>query len=154
MADSIVSQITQNLKDRLESLSTYGGTPTVELSRLFLTIGSRYPYIEIVGPEVEIETQTHQVADSKLEYVIKYFVNINDENETENGEITYLTRNVPADIIKHIMNDVSRGGLAQNTAATEYGAAFEIIDEQVEFFIYVVIEIQVLIDASDPYLIG
>uniref|UniRef100_A0A6M3M6E0 Tail protein n=1 Tax=viral metagenome TaxID=1070528 RepID=A0A6M3M6E0_9ZZZZ len=154
MADCIVSQITQNLKDRLESLSTYGGTPTVELSRLFLNINDRYPYIEIIGPAVEVETQTHQVTDSKLEYMIKYYINVNDENETENGEITYLTRNVAADIIKHIMNDVSRGNLAQNTKATEYGCDFEIVGEDVEFFVYVVIEIQALIEATDPYLIG
>ena len=154
MADSIVSQITQNLKDRLESLSTYGGTPTVELSRCFLNINDRYPYIEIMGPTVEVETQTHQVADSKLEYVLKYTVNGNDENETENGEMTYLTRNVAADIIKHIMNDISRGGLAQNTEATDYGADFEIVDEGIDYFVYVVIEIQALIDATDPYLIG
>ena len=154
MADSIVSQITQNLKDRLETLSTYGGTPTVELGRLFNTINNRYPYIEIIGPNVEVETQTHQVADSKLEYVLKYTVDGNDENETENGEISYLTRNVAADIIKHVMNDISRGGLAQNTKATEYGADFEIVGENVDYFVYVVIEIQTLIDSSDPYLIG
>jgi hypothetical protein len=154
MADSIVSQITQNLKDRLETLSTYGGTPTVELGRLFLDINNRYPFIEIIGPNVEVETQTHQVADSKLEYILKYTVDGNDENETENGEITYLTRNVAADIIKHIMNDVSRGGLAQNTKTTEYGADFEIVGEGIDYFVYVVIEIQVLIEATDPYLIG
>lgn len=154
MADSIVSQITQNLKDRLESLSTYGGTPTVELSRLFPCINNRYPYIEVIGPEVEVETQTHQVADSKLEYILKYTISGNDENETENGEITYLTRNVAADIIKHIMNDVSRGGLAQNTKATAYWQDFEVFDDGIEYNIYVIIEIQALIEATDPYLIG
>ena len=154
MADCIVSQITQSLKDRLESLSTYGGTPTVELSRLFSLINDRYPYIEIIGPIVEIETQTYQVADSQLTYILKYYINVNDENETENKEISYLVRNVAADIIKHIMNDPSRGSLAQNTKVLEYGADFEIIGEQVEFFVYVIIEIKALIEATDPYLIG
>jgi len=151
----IVSAITQNLKDRLETLSTYGGTPVVELERLVLNINNRYPYMEICGPIAEVEQYTRDVADTKLTYQVNYYHTINDESEVENTEVTYLTRNVVADIIRHIMNDQSRGGRAQKTKPVSYGYSMQVSQNNtIEFVVYVIIEITALIDSANPYLIG
>lgn len=155
MADTISAQITQNIKTTLVTLSTYHGTPAaVELERLFLDINDRYPYVEVCDQNAEIETQTFQVADTTLRYIIKYYIDVNDESEVADTEITYLTRNVAGDIIKHLMVDASRGALAQNTKALSYGPGFELSEDNIEFFIYVEIEVQSLIDSKDPYLLG
>jgi len=155
MPDIISSRITQNIKTTLTTLSSYGGTPkAVELERMILVINARYPFIEIMGPYAEVETQTHQVAMTNFEYVIKYYYPKNDESETANTEITYLTRNVAGDIIKHLMVDPSRNQLAQITKITDYGNGFELINDNVEFYIYVLLEVRSRIDANDPYSLG
>jgi len=157
MADCIESQITQSLKDRMETVKTYPNkaTPTVELERTVLSIGDRYPYITICGPQTESDDKTPEVSRDNLLYIIKYYVDKNDENANENTELPYLTRNVAADIEKHIMNDVSRGGLAQNTRQLEDGYAFDVsIDGIWEFYIYVVLEIKALINKLNPYVSG
>ena len=150
----MVSDITNNLKNALELLSTYGGTPTVELERLFLSINGRYPYVEILGPYSEVETRMHNVADTKLEYIIKYYLAYNDEDYANVSAITYVTRNVAGDIIKQVMLDVSRGSYAIKTSVVGHGNAFEAMEERVEFMIYVVLEITARIDAKDPTYLG
>lgn len=150
----MVSDITKNLKTALESLSTYGGTPTVEEERLYLTIGDRYPFVELSGPYSEVEPEMHNITDTKLEYVIKYYVNYNDEDYKTKSAITFITRNVPGDIIQRVMVDVSRGSYAIKTSVVGYGNAFETQEERVEFFIYVVLEINARIDAKDPSYLG
>lgn len=150
----MVSDITNNLKNALETLSTYGGTPTVELERLYLDINGRYPYIEISGPHSEVEAQIHNVTDTKLEYVIKYYINYNDEDYANDSAITFVTRNVAGDITQKVMADVTRGGYAIKTSVVGYGNAFEAMEERVEYFIYVVLEISARIDAKDPTFLG
>jgi len=150
----MVSDITENLKTALESLSTYGGTPTVELEREYLDINGRYPYIELLGPYSEVETEIHNVANTKLEYVIKYYKDYNDEDYENDSAIAYVTRNVAGDIIKQVMLDVDRGGYAIKTSVVGYGNAFEAQEERVEYFIYVVLEINARIDAKDPTYLG
>lgn len=151
---NMVSDITNNLKTALAGLSTYGGTPIVELERLLLIINDRYPYIQLCGPYSEVETQIHKVAETRLDYIIKYFINYNDESETLNTEITYVTRNVCGDIIKQIMIDPTRGEYAIITKYTDYGYIFEIMEDNIEFYRYIFLEITTRIDANDPYLIG
>ena len=157
MADCIESQLTQSLKDRLETLKSYPNksTPTVELERTVLTIGNRYPYITLCGPQTDTDDKTPNATHDTLTYIIKYYVNKNDENDTENTELPYLTRNVAADIERHIMNDVSRGALSENTRQLEDGYAYDLSEEAVwEFYVYVVVEISVLINKLDPYVSG
>lgn len=150
----MISDITENLKTALENLSSYGGTPTVELERVHLNIGGRYPFIELLGPYTEKEAQIHNVAKTKVEYVIKYYINYNDEDYANDEAITYVTRNVAGDIIQQVMLDVSRGGYAIKTSLAGYGNAFEAQEERIEYFVYVVLEINARIDAKDPTLLG
>lgn len=149
----MISDITQNIKTTLAAITTYGGTPTVELERLFLNINDRYPFIEVGGPYSEVDTQTHNVAQTSLEYVIKYCINYNDEDQTED-EITYVTRNVHGDIIKALMVDPARAGYAVITKVEDYGYLFEEIEEGIEFHVYVILDITARIEATDPSLLG
>ena len=148
-----ISGITQDIKTTLAAITTYGGTPTVELERLFLDVNDRYPYIELCGPYSEIDTEPHNVADTTLEYNLKYYVNYNDEDQTED-EITFKTRNVTGDIIKALMVDTTRGGNATVTNVTDYGHFFEELEHGNEFYVYVTLDIMARIEATDPSLLG
>lgn len=158
----MISDITSNLKAALQTLDSYGGTPTVEEERLFLTINNRYPFVLLSGPYSESNTQTHNVAITKVRYNIQYFVQYNDENQ-DDDEITEVTKNVTGDIIKKVMEDVSRGSNAIKTTVTDYGNAFELIkggnvfgfvSDRIEFFLYVVIDVLARLEATDPSLLG
>lgn len=153
----MISDITDNLQAALEVMTSYpdDSIPTVELERLYLRIGKRYPFVEIEGPysEVEIDGQTYQATDTSSEYVIRYYVKYNDEVQTD-AAITYVTRNVHGDIIKALKLDTTRGGNAVVTKVAGHGNAFEEIDNQLEFYIYVVLDVQSRIDAKDPSLLG
>jgi len=148
-----ISNITENLKTALESLFTYGGTPTVELERLYQRIGTRYPFIEVLGPYSEIETKMHNVTDTKNEYTLMYYTDYNDETQTDDS-IAYVTRNVAGDIIKQVMLDITRGGYAIVTKVVGYGNGFESYEDRLDYFVYVVLEITARIDALDPSLLG
>lgn len=135
-------------------MTVYDGTATVNLERLYLNINDRYPYIEIAGPHCEVEVRSSTGADTSIEYAIKYYIDKNDESMLENTEITYLTRNVTNSIIKKLMEDQHRRGLAENTKVIDYGFAFELIGEDVEFIVYVIIQVQSLISITDPWVLA
>ncbi len=109
----------------------------------------------ICGPWTENADQITRLNDSSIQFIIKYYTKGNDENETLNGELPYLTRNVSSDIINALMVDVSRGGLAQKTEYKGYGYAYDMsIEGDVMFYKYVELEIKSRIDAFNPTLIG
>ena len=149
----MVSDITANLKAALKTLNSYGGAPTVEEERLFNVINDRYPFVLINGPYSNPDRTVHNVDNTKLNYTIQYFVKYNDEDQNEDA-ITHVTRNVPGDIINKIMEDVTRGGYAIKTKTTDFGNAFELISNRVEFFQYVVLEVSARLEATDPGLLG
>jgi len=149
----MISDITQNIKTTLAAITTYGGIPTVELERLFLNINDRYPYIEVGGPYSEVDTHPHNVAQTSLEYVIRYCVDYNDQDQNDD-EITYVIRNVTGDIIKAVMVDPTRGGHAVITKIEDYGHLFEDIGDGIEFHVYVILDIMARIEATDPSLLG
>lgn len=142
------------MKTALNGKAAYGGNITANLERLYLTINNRYPFVEICGPYAETEIETEWTADTTLEYCIKYYINVNDRNLNPDTEITYLTRNVTNQLVKLVMADQQRSGLAKDTKVTDYGNAFELLEDNVEFFIYVIIEIQALINPYNHYVIG
>ena len=148
------SDITQNLKTGLQSLASYGGTPTVELERLFTKINDRYPYVQVLGPYDVKDTQAYHVTLDVLTYAIRYYIQFNDEDYLTKKEVTYVTRNVNGDIIKNIMSSDDRGGYATYTKITDYGYSFELINDNEEFFRYVDLEVHGRFDSIDPSLFG
>jgi len=153
MADIISQQISENIKTALGTLSTYGGTPTVERERSVLRISGRYPFIELSGPQIEVISRARGVDMCDLHYVARYFVDTNDDNTTSDGEITYLTRNVSGDIIKKLMEDTDRGDLAEYTFIDECGYGFD-VDEAANVVIYyvaVAFHVHARIDSTNPY---
>jgi len=149
----MLDDATQNIKTVLGAISTYGGTPTVELERVVLEINNRYPYIEISGPYIDVYPQFTNVDVETAEYNILYFVNYNDEDQTED-EITYVTRNVAGEIWGALMADVTRGGNVINTSIKNWGNSFELVDGRNEFLVYVIIECTLRTDSTDPALVG
>ena len=106
------------------------------------------------GPYAEIQIETAGVSDTTLEYVIKYYINVNDEKIASDTEISYLTRNVIDDIVRAIMVNQQMDGLAENITIIDHGTAFELVNDNIEFFVYVDLEIQTLINSNNPYLLG
>jgi hypothetical protein len=136
--DSIVAQITDDLVTALHGIELYGGRSTAEKQRMFLNIGNRYPYIEVCGPDIEKKVQTHKSTLCDLEYEIRYHINKDDDYLDENTEISYLTRNVSADIIKAFMGDRTRSGKAQDTKYESYGYYFDLThNDEFVFFVFV-----------------
>jgi hypothetical protein len=155
MADSIIEQITDNLQAALNAVATYGGSTTCQRERINgPQINDRYPFVELAGPFGEIETQTDRAALHTLTYIAKYHIAANDEDLADDTEITYLTRNVEADLIKAVMADRTRNKLAQKTEATDYEYGFETDGEALMFAKYIVFEVRAKISATDPYLVA
>ncbi len=141
------------MKTALDGVAMYGGTTTAELERHYLNINGRYPFIEIAGPYAEVQGETDDSIDTMLQYAIKYYVNVNDESFTANTEITYLTRTVTTAIRKAIMANQQISGLVENIHTEDAGYTLEIIEGQFEFTVYVVAEVQALIDRTNPKLV-
>ena len=135
-------------------MTSYQGTVTANLERYYNNINDRYPFLEILGPYAIVETETDDVMDTVLQYVFKYYIRYNDENDIADTEVAKLVENVARDITKQIMLDQTRAGLAENTEITEHGISFEEIDNEIDFAVYVVCEVQTVIDAGNPYLLG
>lgn len=153
MADCIIEGITANLMTVLDGVTTYGGNCAVERERALFVQGTRNPIIVHIGPEVEVEQQIDKVSIVRCHYHALYFVRVNDDSVVANTEAPYLARNVAADIVKALMVDRSRGGLAQNTEAEGYGHGFG-VDEQsgdVTFTVYVDYNVRTRISTTDPY---
>jgi len=154
MADCIDELITNDLETTLEATSILGAVPgAVERERTYLLINNRYPFVEIQGPFVEVDTQTYEVAMSMLGYLILVYVKHSDEEVSED-EITRYARNVAADVIKGLMVDPTRGNNALITKITERGYGFGEGDDTIDFFVYVGIEITAREDSTDPYSLG
>ena len=157
MADCIHEQITASLESALGSASTYPGNvnPTVERERGTLNIAGRYPFVELGGPYAENDVQTYKIDMTDLRYVVKYYVNMTDENTVANTELPYLTRNVCADLQKAVMVDPSRGNLAHFTRVTDSGYDFDLdANGDVQFYRYLVVQVRVRVDSDDPYQLG
>jgi hypothetical protein len=151
--ESIEARITASLQTALTALNTYGGVSTIERERAVLQIGGRFPFVEICGPQTEIEDQQFKVGINRMTYVVRYYVNTNDEDQIAGHEITYLTRNVCADIIRAVRVDPHRGYLALNTKAVDSGYGFEVDGAGTPiFFRFVVLEVTARIDSANPYL--
>lgn len=152
--ECIEAQVTADLVTALSGLVTYGGTATIERERAELQINGRFPFVEVCGPQTEIDTQQFKVGISRLTYLIKYYINVNDEDPS-GDEITYLTRNVCADIIRALWVDPQRNRLAQITKATDNGYGFDVDDSgAVIFFRFVVVEVTARIDSANPYFLA
>ncbi len=150
----MLSDITDNIKSALDGLNSYGGAATVEHERVFGRINERYPFVLLCGPYVGTETEQSQIHDNEAVYIVKYFVYINDDNENPFQEVTFLVRNVTADIKKILMIDPSRGNRVQFTKFLNSGHAIESIDYRTEFFVYVTMTIGYRTIISNPSNFG
>ena len=116
-----------------------------------MNVNDRYPFFAVGGPFGEIDTQTFKVGIHEMDFAVKGLVAYNDESQTDNTEITYKTRNMIADLVRYVMVDPTRGGLATNTWATDYGQTFELIDDEPQYFVYVLFRVRARLDTDNPY---
>jgi hypothetical protein len=156
--DCIEAQITANLKTALRAITIangYSWTPgAVEEPRLNLSINNRYPYVLLTKTNAPSETENNQSTEEKIRYLITLIDVGNDEDQTQDGELTYTNRNKKADIIKAVMVDHTRGGLAETTRVIDKDDGVAKDNDGAFYYAYVEIEVQALIDSVNPYLKG
>lgn len=159
MADSIHAQITANLKTALAALTAANGysftVAAVEEVRLTESPNARYPFVLIDRGAVSIDdnAELNNAMNCTLPYSVILVDTGNDENETANGEISYSKRNYVSDIIKAIMTDHTRGGLAETTMIKTFGDGVY-SGAGASYICFVEIEVRALIDVLNPYLKG
>lgn len=138
----------------LDGLVSYGGEITLERERMLMQINGRYPFVVLCGPWSVTREQFTQVSDEDLDYVVKYFINYNDESISPDTEVNYVVRTVVEDITRAVQVDTERNGLAQVTELIEYGTTQEIVEDSLEFLVYAKYRVQALINADNPYVSG
>ena len=126
---------------------------SIELERLYQVPNNRFPYIILYGPRLAnaLDEQTYKVTDHDILYEIRLYDKINDESISSNTEITYIMRNVYADITQAVMVDKTRGGLAQTTKLLDFEIVLEEMDDGLEAYQSALYAVKALIDSDDPY---
>lgn len=157
MADCIDALIDANLIATLKTVVTPAyntDSGTVERLRSILDIQNRYPFTLAIQLENDQLDEFEALQDDKLNYIIWYFDNENDQDTGENTEFTYRLRNVHADFIKALKADVTRGGYAQNTVVPRHGFGIFVSDTIAMPGVYMFVEIERIIDNNNPYLLA
>jgi hypothetical protein len=153
MADSIPEQITDDIVSALEAISNpdYGFTPgAVEQERSHLIVNGRYPFIEVAGSSATVEAGTYtQGDDHGIEYVITYLDILNDTDIDNDDPLPKQVASVVRDLHKALMVDHTRGGLAIMIRLREYGYTNYTADGGEHFEVYMIIEVQTIIDTFD-----
>lgn len=157
MADCIDALIDINLIATLKTVTVANGyntdCGTVERLRSVISIANRFPFTLAIQLEPDQVDEFEALQNDNLNYIVWYFDNENDQNETADGEFTYRLRNVHADFIKALKIDVTRGGYAQNTTIRHGFGVF--IDEGICMSgVYMHVEIARIIDNNNPYLLA
>lgn len=154
---SITSLITSNIVTALGLIKTSSGydfTPAaIEQERSLMVIDERYPFIEVSGPSVNVNTFEYTKGDEHiLTYVISYRDRIDDTNFETDKPLPEQTANVIANIHKALMVDHTRGGYAITTRIKEYGYINYMSDTGENFEVFMSIEVQALIDSFNMTL--
>lgn len=162
MADCIRALITANIKAALQTITIanhyHTNIGTVEEKRSeFNSVAEvdTFTLLELLPPVNEEDYQ--HTEDETLKYMIYYFNGKNDEKGKD--PIQYEDRNVAADIQKSLMVDRTRGGYALNTRKISDGHNYYLQQSSsgsssgsiAQMCTWVLIEVQTLINADDPY---
>ncbi len=156
MADCIDALITANIKTAIESITPGNGyntdTGIVEEKRSILKVNAgedTFTLIELLSPDIDDDFQ--HTEDGTLRYMIYHF---NGEDDETGNPIQYQNRNYFADVQKALMVDRTRGGYAQNTNIKSWGHDFYYQQGTIDVPLicsWVLVEVQRLIDADNPY---
>lgn len=158
MADSIVALITQDIITTLHGEEIeYGNdthTITCEQQRTIKCINNRYPFVELIGPMVEVNGRAHKVITCECNYIIEVYIPANDQDDLTSDPITKITQNIHADIIKLLMDDITRGGYAKHTAFNSFGQYFTSDYGSPEYVVYLECMVKTQLNEFDPYILG
>lgn len=155
---SIQEKITNDIETTLAAIATpdYDFTPGgVEQERVVSDINDRYPFVEITGPDADVQFGKHTRGDlHKLEYVITYTDDISD-NDVNSDPLPKRTSSVVANLHKALMVDYARSGNAIMTRPLNYGHSIYLDENNTpKFEVFLVIEVEAMIDTFDMSLKG
>ncbi len=156
---SVFSDITNNIRTTLNGAAvTYTTTPmTCELQRMIRIINGRFPFVEVVGPVVEITGRAHRTAVCELKYLITFVDDtIEDAYSSEStvDPITKITENVIRDLWALLMADHTRGGNAKLTEIDAGGHYFDDDGDTPLFNVCIQVTVTTVVRDSDPNYTG
>lgn len=154
--ECIDALITADIKLALEGITISNGynteIGTVEEKRSILKINAgedTFTLLELLSPDIDDDYQHTQ--DGTSRYMVYYF---NGEDDETGDPIQYTNRNFAADVQRSLMVDRTRNGNAQNTNIKSHGHDFYYQQGTIDIPLacsWVLVEVQRLIDADDPY---
>ena len=152
MADCIWALISANIVTTGAGIT---GIALCEQERMSDRTNGVFPRLELAGPAITLSSEEEGVNSTgkqkcKLEYSFLYYDRINDEQSTTDPA-SKQTRNVPADIIKALMVDHTRGGYAVMTTATDAYPTIDFIGDVPVFLWVITFEVDTFIDMLNPY---
>lgn len=157
----VFSKVTQNLVDTLNGqVLTYNGADHVvvaEEERLNLEVGERSPLLSVCGPYIDTEQRSNRSAQCALVYSLELRDSRVDDRYRRNQDvqpITRVMRTVPAQIMKLVMKDPRRSENALLTKWKDTGYYFTGVGDLAECVFYVDIEVELFVNADNPYLQG
>jgi hypothetical protein len=155
MADSIISQITENLLGSVAGkflIRDENNAITVEEARIDDDPENRYPFVRLSSPQVTVTNRANKRATCEIRYTMYLVDNRINDSGKSNPPLDRVIKNDAADLCKMIMADNQRGGLAARTHWDGYGP-YAVYDP-VEVGIYVNVMIIANVNEFDPYQRG
>jgi hypothetical protein len=158
--DSVSGKISGNLVGTFSGkMINYTGTAetiTCEMQRSVTVIDDRYPFVEILGPSVEVLTRDNLSMDCNLHYRIEFTDIVKDKylKASLADPASKQIRNLHADLMKLLFVDLTRGGNALMTEITGWGHYFAGDPASPELVLYLDIVVRAIIRYDNPYLIG
>lgn len=159
MADWIGQLITNNVVTTIAGVTTANGygTNIAECiqERIVMRANDAYPRVEVSGPAVSFSREEEGVnprgrTKIKLEYSAFYYDQV-DDSAADDEPVSKQTANVPADIIKALMVDRTRGGYAIMTTITDAYSSIDFIGENPIFLWVITFEVETFINELNPY---
>lgn len=155
MTDSIHAQVTTNLETVLKTIKKNGGYKTdVALVEQMRTFPKFEPGTIIIQElPLNVNGDYDHTGDYTYKYILAYFGFENDDPPADPRP--KQERNVAADIIRCIMQDRTRGGVALNTNVEDAGPGlFSDSDGNLVPCTMVQISVQTIENANNPYEFG
>jgi hypothetical protein len=156
---SVFSDITNNIRTTLNGVTINYSTAkaTCELQRMIRVINGRFPFIEVVGPVIEVTGRAHRTAVCELKYLLTFTDDtIEDAYSTTAtvDPITKKTENVIRDIWALLMADTTRGGFARLTEIDAGGHYFDDDGDTPLFNVCIQVTVTTVVRDSDPNYTG
>lgn len=159
MDSSIPELITDNIVSTFAAMTVVGGydfaPAAVEQERSVQIVNGRYPFVEISGPSATVDFGSHTQGDiHRLRYLLTHLDKLDDTDIDNDDPLPKQVASVIANYHKAMMVDHTRGGYAHRTQLMEYDYESYASDEGPHFEVYMIFEVETILDIFDMTKLG